>query len=155
MKWIKFALIFLLASLALCSAQESSEASGSTTSAETPQPAELSSLPTSLLWQIGSDALQNSLISSLTQGETLSEAQKLQPDLTNWSLEMLATSQRLETKMNGLSLNFGWLSQSMTSFVNTTTQVIKQQEAQIRSKEIELWIWRTVTAAAVIYLILR
>lgn len=155
MKWISIAIIFLLAFAALSWAQEVSAESGSTAQESTPQIPELSSLPTSLLWQIGSDALQNSLISSLTQGETLSEAQKLQPDLTNWSLEMLATSQRLETKMNGLSLNFGWLSQSMTSFVNTTTQVIKQQEAQIRSKEIELWIWRTVTAAAVIYLILR
>jgi hypothetical protein len=155
MKWISIAIIFLLAFAACSWAQEVSAESGSTAQESTPQIPELSSLPTSLLWQIGSDALQNSLISSLTQGETLSEAQKLQPDLTNWSLEMLATSQRLETKMNGLSLNFGWLSQSMTSFVNTTTQVIKQQEAQIRSKEIELWIWRTVTAAAVIYLILR
>jgi hypothetical protein len=155
MKWKSIAIIFLLAFAACSLAQELSAESASAAQESTPQVPELSSLPTSLLWQIGSDALQNSLNSSLTQGETLSEAQKLQPDLTNWSLEMLATSQRLETKMNGLSLNFDSLSQSMTSFVNTTTQVIKQQEAQIRSKEIEIWIWRTVTAAAIIYLILR
>jgi hypothetical protein len=58
MKWISIAIIFLLAFAACSWAQEVSAESGSTAQESTPQIPELSSLPTSLLWQIGSDALQ-------------------------------------------------------------------------------------------------
>jgi flagellar capping protein FliD len=149
MRWKSFALIFLLACAAFSWAQESSEASGSTGQDRTPQPSELSSVPTSLLWQIGSDALQSSMNSLQTQNETLTEAQSLQPDLMSLSLEMQSISQRLETKMSALSLNFAWLSRSMTSYVNTTTQAITQLQKQANRQNIELWIWRTATLVAV------
>jgi len=158
MRWTKFALIFLLASLGFCWAQESSADAGSTMPDATPPSSELSSLPTSLLWQIGSDALQSSLHSLQTQNGTLTEAQTLQPDLTSLSLEIQSTSQRLETKMSGLSLNFSWLSQCMTSYVNTTTQVMDQLQKQISRLNLELWCWRIATivvGGAAVYFAVR
>ena len=154
----KYVLILLLFCAALSWAQESSVDSGSTDQDRMPQPTELSSLPTSLLWQIGSDALQSSLDSLQTQNGTLTEAQSLQPDLTSLSLEMLASSQRQEAKMNALSLNFGWLSQSMTSFVSTTTQAMEQMQKQVNRQNTEIWFWRgttLLTAAVAVYLAIR
>jgi hypothetical protein len=155
MKWTKFALIFLLDFVAFSWAQESSADAGSIAQGTTPPQTELSSLPTSLLWQIGSDALQSSLQHSMTSGETLDKVLSSQDALTQLSRDIFQISQRLEQKTSSLSSSFDSLSTSITSSVDSTIKALTQLQKQVQQQNLELWIWRTATAIAVIYLILR
>lgn len=144
----KYVLILLLFCAVLLWAQESSEGSGSIDQGRMPQPTALSSMPTSLLWQIGSDALQSSMDSLMSLGPWLDKIESSQHDLMGLSQQIWMLSQKLDLSMSEVSHNCDLLLQSMTSFVGTTTQTMAQLQKQVARQNIELWLWRATTLIA-------
>lgn len=148
MKWKIGALILFLCLSALCWGQVSES-----DSADTPPPAlEQSETSSSLLWQSGASAMENSILSFEQLGKRLLL-------IESWTQKSLELSERawqlsvqLEQNTIAASNNYISLETSSTSLENASIQLTKH----LTNLQIELWIWRLAAAAAtagVIYLL--
>lgn len=148
MKWKIGALILFLCSSALCWGQVSES-----DSVDTPPPAlEQSETNSSLLWNSGAAALDNSILSFEALGKRL----LLIDSWTKKSLELSEKawqlSVQLEQTTNAAYNNFISLETSSTSLENASIQLTKH----LTNLQIEVWIWRiatTAAAAGIIYLL--
>lgn len=153
--WRKL-LIALCCCLALASlsAQESLAGSSSGSTTTTLQPSELSSLPTSLLWQIGMDSLSSSIASFESLGGWLNRIDSSANNLFLHSESIWELSVKLEATTSEVSQTSSSLKRSSESLEAITTRIIKIQDRQ----EVELWIWRAATAisaAAAVFFAVR
>lgn len=140
--------------LASLSAQESPPGSSSSSTTTTLQPSELSSLPTSLLWQIGMDSLNSSITSFENLGGWLGKIESSTQNLFLHSERIWELSVQLETSTSEVSQTSSSLLKYTKSLSDITDRIIKTQARQ----EVELWIWRAATAisaAAATYFAVR
>lgn len=140
--------------LASLSAQESPPASSSGSTTTTIQSKDLSSLPTSLLWQIGMDSLNSSIASFENLGGWLGRIESSTQNLFLHSEKIWELSVQLEASTSEVSQTSSSLLEYMRSLSDITDRIIKTQTRQ----EVELWIWRAATAlsaAAAVYFAIR
>lgn len=147
------AVFLLYAACFLSWAQESPPLSSSSTLADI-ETSPASEPDSSLLWQIGTETLQESLKSFEMLGPWLNKIESL----TNRSLELSGKAQdislRLEQNTSAALLASDSLERSSKRLEDVTIQII----AQLQRQQIELWIWRGATAASLIgigYLLAR
>lgn len=149
MKWTTCALVLFLCLSALCWGQASES-----DSADTPPPAlEQSETNSSLLWNSGAAALNNSILSFEALGTRLQLIESWTKKSLELSEKAWQLSMQLEQTTSAAYNNYISLETSSTSLENASIQITKH----LTNLQIELWLWRIATVAAtagVIYFII-
>lgn len=150
MKWTTCALVLFLCLSGLCWGQASELAS-----ADTPPPAlEQSETNSSLLWNSGAAALNNSILSFEALGTRLQLIESWTKKSLELSEKAWQLSMQLEQTTSAAYNNFISLETSSTSLESATIQITKH----LTNLQIEVWVWRIATfgfAGLSLYLFLR
>lgn len=145
-----FVICFLLCWLALSWGQQQSPPSDT----QEPNEQAASSTNSSLLWQIASEAMTNSLQSFEALGPSLNSIENLMKKSLPASQKAWQLSVKLEQIMNEALLNSDSQQKSLTYFAEGMTLVTKE----LRRKTIEVWVWRIATiisTGGILYFVLR
>lgn len=150
MKWKNGALIVFFFLSALCWGQVSESASAGTP----PPQSEQSETDSSLLWNSGAAALDNSILSFEALGTRLQHIESWTQKSLELSEKAWQLSTRLEQTTNAAYNNFISLETSSTSLESATIQITKH----LTNLQIEVWVWRIATfgfAGLSLYLFLQ